>query len=261
MIQSSRNDKMEYAQERLLEEMCTGEAYAIGRFGTVEEAGEDQRSQSCLLNIKPCWTGPLSSCSTAVPRLLGGWNWPGGRLRWACPAARSVIRWKPDCPAPGAGRGAHVSGAYGSCPGEDGARFSHRLRPWGSRCIRQCRCSTPCTAEPRPPGGFSTSGKKAVPLATDATSTLVSLKGLGLVACGVDPAHFEAAKQEILNQLAELQRGEFTTQEFEAARRSVVNDLRSSLDEQGRMAGYRLMGPARGRRLLIWNSSSPRLRM
>lgn len=38
MIRSSRNDKRQYAQDRLIEEMFAGEEYAVGRFGTVEQA-------------------------------------------------------------------------------------------------------------------------------------------------------------------------------------------------------------------------------
>ena len=38
MIRSNRNDKRQYAQERLIEEMFAGEDYAVGRFGTVEQA-------------------------------------------------------------------------------------------------------------------------------------------------------------------------------------------------------------------------------
>ena len=77
-------------------------------------------------------------------------------------------------------------------------------------------------------------------------STLVSLKGLVLVACGVDPANFTAAETEILDQLAQLQRGEFTTEEFQAARKSVVSALRSAQDEQGRMCSYWLLDRAAG---------------
>ena len=40
LIQSNRNDKRQYAQDRLIEEMYAGTDYAIGRFGSVEQANK-----------------------------------------------------------------------------------------------------------------------------------------------------------------------------------------------------------------------------
>lgn len=243
MIQSSRNDKMQYAQERLLEEMCTGEAYAIGRFGTVEEAEK--------INVSKLFAQYQTLLERAPIELFYCGSAPARRVELAWREAlmglpRSTERYpvETDARRPALGEvrtfQEHMEVAQGKM--ELGFRIGFGLGDPMYPAMLVLNAMY---------GGTTTSRlflhvRERLSLCYYATSTLVSLKGLVLVACGVDPAHFEAAKQEILNQLAELQRGEFTTQEFEAARRSVVNDLRSSLDEQGRMAGYWLMDRAGG---------------
>ncbi len=62
----------------------------------------------------------------------------------------------------------------------------------------------------------------------------------------VDPANFETAQTEILHQLDELQQGEFTPEEFAAAQKSVLNDLRSSLDEQSSLCTQWMLQRAAG---------------
>ena len=79
-----------------------------------------------------------------------------------------------------------------------------------------------------------------------AVSSLAKQKGVLIVSCGVDPANFETAQTEILHQLDELQQGEFTPEEFAAAQKSVLNDLRSSLDEQSSLCTQWMLQRAAG---------------
>ena len=71
-----------------------------------------------------------------------------------------------------------------------------------------------------------------------ASSQLMKYKDLMLVSSGVEFDRFAAARDEILSQLDQCRRGDFTDQELESARRSVVSGLRSIPDSQVRLEDY-----------------------
>ena len=79
-----------------------------------------------------------------------------------------------------------------------------------------------------------------------ASSGLMKYKDVMLVASGVEFGKVEEAKREILAQLAACQKGEFSDEELEWARRSVVSTLRTTLDSQGRLEDYWLGQSAAG---------------
>ena len=84
-----------------------------------------------------------------------------------------------------------------------------------------------------------------------AASELHQLKGFLTVSCGVDPANFDAAQEEILAQLTELQEGNFTTDEFEAAKRSVLHALELAEDDPARLRVQWLRDRAGGERFEV----------
>ncbi len=65
-------------------------------------------------------------------------------------------------------------------------------------------------------------------------------KGLLLVSSGISFDKFEAARDEILAQLAAMARGEITDEELESARRGVASDLRAMTDSPGELEGFYL---------------------
>lgn len=71
-----------------------------------------------------------------------------------------------------------------------------------------------------------------------ASSMLDKLKGLMVVSSGVEFEKFDTARDEILEQMEAIRRGEFTVAELETARQAVANSLRSALDSQGRLEDY-----------------------
>lgn len=243
MIRSSRNDKRQYAQERLIEEMFDGEDYAVGRFGAVEQAEKINVTKlfaqyQTLLEQSPielfyCGSAPAKRVELAWREALMGLPRSGERYpvetRSARPPEREVRRIRE-----------HLDVSQGKM--ELGFRigFGRSDPMYPAMLVANAMF-----------GGGTTSRlflhvREKLSLCYYASSTLVSLKGLVLVACGVDPANFTAAETEILDQLAQLQRGEFTAEEFQAARKSVVSALRSAQDEQGRMCSYWLLDRAAG---------------
>lgn len=63
-----------------------------------------------------------------------------------------------------------------------------------------------------------------------ASSALDKLKGIMIVASGIENSNFDVARDEILRQLADLQAGNLSVDELEAARRTLMNQLRTMQD-------------------------------
>lgn len=63
-------------------------------------------------------------------------------------------------------------------------------------------------------------------------------KGVLQVYSGVEFANFQRAEDEILAQLKACQNGQIDQGELEAARRSMISNLRTTQDSQGRLEEY-----------------------
>ena len=66
------------------------------------------------------------------------------------------------------------------------------------------------------------------------------LKGVMLVDSGVQLDKADQAREEILRQLAAVQQGDFTDEDLEAARRSLINQLESVGDLQSTLSNWYL---------------------
>jgi predicted Zn-dependent peptidase len=243
LIQSSRNDKQQYAMERLIEEMFNGEDYAVSRFGTVARAQQitarklfDQYQTltvSAPIELYYCGSAPMRRVEMAWREALMGL--PRGAQRFEI-------------------------GTDSRRPSETEVRtFAEHLDVTQGKLEMGFRVGFGLS-DPQYPamlvtnamfGGSATSRlfqrvREELSLCYYASSTLVSLKGLVLVACGVDAQRFDQVQSEILRQLEQLQRGEFTHQEFESAKRSVVHALRCVQDDQGQLCSRWLMDRAAG---------------
>lgn len=73
-----------------------------------------------------------------------------------------------------------------------------------------------------------------------ASSLVDTHKGLMIVSSGVDFDKFDAAKAEIEAQLDAVRRGEVTQEELNAAKSSVASDLRATMDSQYGLEGFYL---------------------
>lgn len=73
-----------------------------------------------------------------------------------------------------------------------------------------------------------------------ASSLLDTHKGLMIVSSGVDFDKFDAAKAEIEAQLDAVRRGDVTKEELNAAKSSVASDLRAMMDSQYSLEGFYL---------------------
>ena len=71
-----------------------------------------------------------------------------------------------------------------------------------------------------------------------ASSALISPKGILTVACGIDTANYERAKDEILHQLELCREGQITEQELDAAKKALTSSLKALGDSLGAMEDY-----------------------
>ena len=71
-----------------------------------------------------------------------------------------------------------------------------------------------------------------------ANSAYYGSKGIVTVSCGIDEAHYEQAKAEILRQLEEIQNCNITPEELEGAKMAIVSSLRGTPDSPGALEGF-----------------------
>ena len=75
-------------------------------------------------------------------------------------------------------------------------------------------------------------------LCYDIGSSYHGSKGIITVSAGIDNHMDKPVRQEILRQLEACQRGEFTSQELEAAKQALLSQLKSTHDSPGAIEGY-----------------------
>ena len=235
-IRSEVNDKLQYSLSRLRSFMCEGEAYSIEKLGTEAQARaitkEALYNRYCdMLERAPVY---LYYCGSADPDRVekafraGFADLPQGQRK--------------EIPVP----------VVLDQPKEEVRRFSDAMDVSQGKLTMGFRTG----------GGFkdmesvarfmlfnaifggSTNSKlflnvrEKLSLCYFASSSLALSKGVMLVYSGVEFANFQKAEDEILAQLTACQTGDITSEELEAARRSVVGSLRASLDAQGRLEEY-----------------------
>lgn len=69
-------------------------------------------------------------------------------------------------------------------------------------------------------------------LAYYAGSRVSAVKGVMFVSAGISPDKFDTAKTIILEQLDEIKNGNITDEEFDAAKKNIVNNLRNMAEDQ-----------------------------
>lgn len=235
-IRSEVNDKLQYSLYRLRSLMCEGEAYGIDKLGSEEQAqaitGEAlyARYQE-MLNTSPIY---LYYCGSADPDrveaafrqgLAGLPNTQRNPVpETVSPAEpRGEVRRFTDHMDVSQGKltmGFRVGGGFRDI--ETVARFFLLNAIYGGSTNSKLFLNV----------------REKLSLCYFASSSLAMNKGVLLVYSGVEFANFQKAEDEILAQLTACQKGEITPEELEAARRSVVGSLRTSLDAQGRLEEF-----------------------
>ena len=226
-IRAIRNDKRDWANLRLLQEMCAGEPYGVSRLGD-EKSVEKTSPQklyaeyrrlvaSAPMELFYCGSAERERVEEAISLAFA----PLQRGRVVPP----VIAEKKNAP-------------------ETPREITERMDVTQGRLSMGWRASTNDAPAMMLAnlifGGYSNSKlflnvREKLSLCYYASSAYHRSKGIVTVSSGIECRDVETAKREILAQLAAVQRGEFEEWEVEGARACLIASLESRGDSAGRM--------------------------
>lgn len=246
-IESIINDKRDYADMRLLQEMCRGERYGVERLGTA--ASVRRITNQTLYRF---YAGLLASArielfycgSVSFERVRGALE----RAFAALPRERIIA------PAV-ATRGA---------PPERVREITETMDVTQSKLALGYRAGSDDTSALTLTnlifGGYSNSKlflnvREKLSLCYFASSSYHRSKGLITVSSGIEAKDVGLARAEIARQLEAIARGEFEPWEVEGARSCILSSLRSREDSAGRMEEFFLGQAATG----IWEDTADQI--
>ena len=241
-IKAQVNDKRQYAQIRVVAEMCGEEPFGVDKLGSQEAveaitpetlwAGYQDLLKSARVELYYCGSADAERVQAAFGPLVDLLP-EGKRAELARPAKQKAPK-KPR----------RVEEALDVTQGKLAMGFRTNCDAWDERYPALMLVNAIY-------GGTTTSKlfmnvREKLSLCYYASSGLMKYKDVMLVSSGVEFDKVGQAEAEILSQLYKCQSGDFTDDELEWARRSVVSTLRTTLDTQGRLEDYWLGQSAAG---------------
>lgn len=234
-IRAEINDKRQYAVSRLVEEMCAGEPFGVGRMGReadVEKITPQmawERYQALLAHSRL----ELYYCGSAEPDMV-------------CRILENALR---GLPRQG---GYTVSETLVAAQASSVRQVSENLDVAQGKLTMGFRTGGITATSPQYPalvlcnalfGGTTTAKlflnvREKLSLCYYASSSIDRYKGVMLVSSGVEFADKQRAENEILAQLDACRRGEFEAWEIDGARRYTVSSLLTILDSQSRQEDW-----------------------
>ena len=237
-IKSRLNDKRSWALQRLIEQMCCYEPFAVSRLGTEDTAEniyyqkltKHYRSLIMTCPIEIFYCGSLGADAVAEKLSDAFSGMPRGEIDYDI------------------GTDIRMNAVE-----ESVREFTDELSVTQGKLVMGYRLGD-CMEDPDIAalyvfnavfGGCVTSKlfmnvREKLSLCYYASSLVDLHKGLMIVSSGVDFDKFGAANDEIGAQLEAIKRGEVTDDELLAAKKSVASDLRATLDSQYNLEGFYL---------------------
>lgn len=226
-IRSEINEKQWYARRQAERLLCPNEVYGIGRYGSADTV-EALTAQK----MTEAWKRVLREATVRVILQDEG----------ELPAVEKAFR---EAFSAVQGRAPVTVDTVTQVKESEVRRKVERMEVGQSKLVLGFR--TDC-AEPQPEvpamrlmnallGGTASSllfrnVREKLSLCYYCSSTYDRIKGVMLVQSGVDEANAEKAEAEILKQIDAIRAGEFTDDDVEAARRSVIQSFESFGDSQ-----------------------------
>lgn len=235
LIRSDINDKRAYAARRLLETMCAGERYGIGRMGAAPDVEKIslQKLNSYYHEVLPKCRLELFYCGAAPEKRVAG---AFSRAFASLPRKGSIE------PAATVQKPAR----------EPVQTVEEELEvSQGKLCIgyRTESADIPATMLMNAMFGGTSNSKlflnvrEKLSLCYYAGSAFHRLKGLITVSSGIEFGNYDRAVEEITRQLDELKEGHWESWEISGARASLVSSLRTMEDSAGSLEDF-VMGQA-----------------
>jgi len=237
-IESTINDKRDYADTRLLQIMCAQERYGVDRLGTVAAVKKltnhtlyrfyQDLLSSAGIEFFYCGSAEIERVERAIETAFAAL--PRTHI---VPPATAERREAPAEPR-------YVREAMDVTQGKLAIGFRVTSTDMPALLLANLIF-----------GGYSNSKlflnvREKLSLCYFASSTYHRSKGLITVSSGIDCKDYDLAREEIFRQLAAVQNGEFEAWELEGARSCIINSLRSREDSAGRMEEYFLAQAATG---------------
>lgn len=231
-IRSIRNDKRDWADRRLIQEMCAQEPYGVSRWGEEENVKKINHqnlyqhyhtllSQS-RVELFYCGSAEQARVSDALLQAFA-----------ALPRGKAEI-WQPMEKHPVRGEVRRITEHMDVTQG----KLAMGLR---------------CASEDAPAmmlvnllfGGWSNSKlflnvREKLSLCYYASSSYARSKGIMTVSSGIESRDYDRAVEEILHQLQAIQSGDWEDWELEGARTTMLSALSSLGDSQGSLENYYL---------------------
>jgi len=241
-IRSILDDKRDYADKRLIEEMCRGERYGVARLGTEEAVSALDAAalyafyQNALMTARVelfyCGSAELSRVEDALRRGLAGL--PHGER--VAPAV-SERRAAPSEPR-------YLTERMDVTQGKLSMGFRAATEDAHAMLLANLLF-----------GGYSNSKlflnvREKLSLCYYASSGYHRSKGIVTVSSGVEFSDYQRAHDEILAQLRSVRLGDFEPWEIEGARSVLVNAVRTREDSGARLEENTIGQAATG----IWES-------
>ena len=237
-IRSQINDKRDYASARLLQEMCAGEPYGVGRLGDEKSAEK--------LQMKKLYAQYGELISTARLELIYIGSADLDRVRQALASAfatlpRDGIRdIAAAAPHPARSEVRTVTEEMDVTQGKLGMGFACGSADYSALLLGNTLF-----------GGSSNSKlflnvREKMSLCYYASSAYHRQKGLITVSSGIEFADYQRAYDEILRQLEAVRKGELEDWELGGARSTLLNAYASMGDSQGKLENFYLGQAATG---------------
>ncbi len=237
-IESILNDKRDYADMRLLQEMCKGERYGIDKYGTVEDVKKITNQTlyryyrellaSAQVEFFYCGSAPLARVKAILERAFA--LLPRGEVT---PIAEADFVPAPDEPQ-------ILRESLDVTQGK--LAMGWRADSHDTPAMLLCNVIF---------GGYSNSKlflnvREKLSLCYFASSSYHRSKGIVTVSSGIEFADYERAVAEIFAQLEAVKNGEIEPWELEGAKSCLISSLRSREDSPARLEEYHLGQVATG---------------
>ncbi len=237
-IRSILNDKRDYADSRLLREMCAGEPYGVPRLG--EEADAER------VQLQKLYAQYQELISTARLEVFYSGSAPRARVEQAVRAALASLPRREAAgiarhrPHPARTEVLRVEEVLDVTQGKLGMGFACGSEDYTALLMGNTLF-----------GGSSNSKlfmnvREKLSLCYYASSLYHRQKGLITVSSGIEFQNCRKAYDEILAQLAAVQRGSLEDWELEGARSTLLNAYASMGDSQGKLENFYLGQAAAG---------------
>lgn len=237
-IRSRINDKREYADSRLLREMCAGEAYGIPRLG--DEAGAEQLQLRKLyaqyrtllattpLEVIYCGSASMERVKTALLHAFA--SLPREIIREPAVVQPHPVREEPLYVTESLDVTQGKLGMGFSCGSEDSAALLMGNTLFGGSSNSKLFLNV----------------REKLSLCYYASSVYHRQKRLITVSSGIEFENYRQAFDEIMAQLAAVQNGELEAWEVDGARSTLLNAYASMNDSQGKLENFYLGQAATG---------------